>query len=623
MTVLLLSLFTISAALDVGQEHFLRKAESGTPNYEASSTLRVQLYITVVMCAIFLAAALIFFWTSTPANEKKEVEEEEVPGEPAPEPAAENSEAPDLGPALEDYEDLVRMLLQRGTQSMAPKVAKAVQVASIISDRVSSLTTKAKALVVTELTDTVGSIAQSLQLEEFMLLLDDDAALAANVPPVSVLLAGLLVPANLNFTILCHLLQVVLVLIPVLAVAAVSEYVDWNHSCASIPGLRLWARTVGALAGLIALARVLQALQCFAAKAQIRRKNDEMKEKLEQATSSPSASGLEELKQLFVFYAATLQHALSCEARIRANVFSHIVGFGTLLWLLTTFWNLWLYFGYMFVPGVVAFHEAAAGESSYCGAWVTACAAKISILLALMFFFGNVLTVFFWLSETTLSMDRIAEKIVAHAKAFDQLSLGLPVAQVLVKAVLLRGSTDILCARLASQMREKDGLSQELAATEQQLAKLKSELEAKDQEVEVIKAQMLASGGSLAAQAERITAGNFDAAKAHGEEVLEEAKRKVAMLEQQTGEEIEKMLVHIKAMMDKAAMAAEEARIQARAVAAQAATAAGEAANKASAYADDAKKQVAAAAEAAQGSSFEEARAAASGAAKKMQNLVA
>lgn len=47
------------------------------------------------------------------------------------------------------------------------------------------------------------------------------------------------------------------------------------------------------------------------------------------------------------------------------------------------------------------------------------------------------------------------------AKAFDNLSLGLPVAQLLVKvghrssshasqqAVLLRGSTDVLCSRLA------------------------------------------------------------------------------------------------------------------------------------------------------------------------------
>ena len=39
---------------------------------------------------------------------------------------------------------------------------------------------------------------------------------------------------------------------------------------------------------------------------------------------------------------------------------------------------------------MVAFHAAAAHEESYCAAWVTACAAKISILLALLFFFQNV-----------------------------------------------------------------------------------------------------------------------------------------------------------------------------------------------------------------------------------------
>lgn len=106
------------------------------------------------------------------------------------------AEEKDLGPGLEDYEDLVRKLLQRGAQSMAPKVAKGVQVASILSDKLSSFTTKAKALVVTELTDTLGSVAQSLQMEEFMVLLDEDAALKANLPPISVLLAGLLVPVG-------------------------------------------------------------------------------------------------------------------------------------------------------------------------------------------------------------------------------------------------------------------------------------------------------------------------------------------------------------------------------------------------------------------------------------------
>lgn len=566
MALLHFLLLTSCAALEMGQEQFLRKVEVATPRWEASPTLRVQLYVCAVMCGIALVASLIFFYTSTPTSEVKEMKEgletAEI-SEPAPEPEAVAEEPKNLGPALEEYEDLVRKLLQRGAQSMAPKVAKGVQVASILSDKVSSLTTKAKALVMTELTDTVGSVAQSLQLE--------DAALSANMPPISVLLAGLLVPVNLNFNIVCHLLQVVLVLIPVLCVAGYSEYADQDHPCASIPGLRLWARSVGVIAGLVALARLLQVAQCMYAKAEIRRKNDEMKVKLAEATAQPSNTGLEELKELFIFYASTLQHALACEARTRVNVFSHIVGFGTLLWVLTTFWNLWLYFGYLFVPGVVAFHPAAAGEPSYCAAWVTACAAQVSILLALLFFFGNVMTVFCWISETSLSMDSIAEKIVAQAKAFDQMSMGLPVAQILVKAVLLRGSTDVLCSRLAAQMREKDGLSQEMSQTEKQLAALKAELEAKNAEVDAMKSEMVSQGGYCAAQAERIAAGNLEVAKAHGAEVIEEARRKAAMLEKQTGEEIEKMLAQIKVLMEQAAAAADMAKQQAQEALAQAA----------------------------------------------------
>lgn len=623
MALLHFLLLTSCAALEMGQEQFRRKVEVATPRWEASPTLRVQLYVCAVMCGIALVASLIFFYTSTPTSEVKEMKEgletAEI-SEPAPEPEAVAEEPKNLGPALEEYEDLVRKLLQRGAQSMAPKVAKGVQVASILSDKVSSLTTKAKALVMTELTDTVGSVAQSLQLE--------DAALSANMPPISVLLAGLLVPVNLNFNIVCHLLQVVLVLIPVLCVAGYSEYADQDHPCASIPGLRLWARSVGVIAGLVALARLLQVAQCMYAKAEIRRKNDEMKVKLAEATAQPSNTGLEELKELFIFYASTLQHALACEARTRVNVFSHIVGFGTLLWVLTTFWNLWLYFGYLFVPGVVAFHPAAAGEPSYCAAWVTACAAKVSILLALLFFFGNVMTVFCWISETSLSMDSIAEKIVAQAKAFDQMSMGLPVAQILVKAVLLRGSTDVLCSRLAAQMREKDGLSQEMSQTEKQLAALKAELEAKNAEVDAMKSEMVSQGGYCAAQAERIAAGNLEVAKAHGAEVIEEARRKAAMLEKQTGEEIEKMLAQIKVLMEQAAAAADMAKQQAQEALAQAAEGAPsmadaqKMASEAMAQAADAAPSVAMAQQMAQGS-LQEARAAAGEAAKKVQNLAA
>eukprot|EP00440_Ansanella_granifera_P069105 gb/GFBE01074965.1/.p1 GENE.gb/GFBE01074965.1/~~gb/GFBE01074965.1/.p1 ORF type:complete len:680 (+),score=244.25 gb/GFBE01074965.1/:1-2040(+) len=601
-------------------------SESFMKRWEASSTLRVQLWVLGALCSVGLVASLVFFWNSTPANEKivsdeaacaeeeplleKKVEED-VPA-PAVEKAAPTAavveddapadvaldvekDAAELGPSLEDYEDLVRKLLQKGAQSLGPKVAKGAQVASIVTDKVSSLADKAKALVVAELTDTAGSVARALELEELMLLFDSDAAVSSNFPPLSILLAGLLVPVNLTISMVCHVAQVVLVLIPVLCVAGYAEYADWDSPCTSIPGLRLWARVVGTLAGLITISRLAQVAKCAAAKAEIQRKSEEMKGKLAEAESAASSgmSGLEDLKQLFVFHATTLQQAVVCESRTRVNVFSHIVGFGTLLWLLTTFWNLYLYFAYMFVPGVVAFAEAAKDDPSYCAAWVTVCTAKLSIILALLFFFANVMTVFFWVSETSLNMNSVADKIVASAKAFDNLSLGLPVAQLLVKAFLLRGATDVLCARFAVQVSEKDALAKSLLDTETRLAALKAQLDAKEGEMDGLKEEMITCGGSLGAQAERMSApakSGIEAMQEKSAEMMEEARRQAAELEKQTGEEIEKIMEKIREMIEQAKAAAKEA-------AAQAAEAAEQAKQQAMEVAEQAKEQAMEAAE--------------------------
>ena len=44
------------------------------------------------------------------------------------------------------------------------------------------------------------------------------------------------------------------------------------------------------------------------------------------------------------------------------------------------------------VQGVVAFHPAAAEDPSYCAAWVTVCASKVALLVAVLFFFMNLAT---------------------------------------------------------------------------------------------------------------------------------------------------------------------------------------------------------------------------------------
>jgi len=177
----------------------------------------------------------------------------------------------------------------------------------------------------------------------------------------------------------------------------------------------------------------------------------------------------------------------------------------------------------------------------------------------------------------------VASQIVATAKAFDNASLGLPVAQMLVKAFLLRGATDVLCARLAAQVREKSDIASDLADTETRLAALKKQLDAKEDEVNSVKQDMIACGGTVGEVAERLSTSPATL-KEQSDELMEEARRQAAALEQSTAEEIEKIVVKIKAMLEQAAAAAEEARQQAM-------VAAGEAQKQAMEAAEQAKQQ--------------------------------
>ncbi|CAE7420561.1 ANK2, partial [Symbiodinium pilosum] len=145
--------------------------DMGTPDYKVSDDVRTQLYIVATLCGVCLTASLVFFWTSTPSSRpEKEVEAE---AQPAEEVDAEAQPVEARGTSLEDYEDLVQLMLQKAMQSLGPKAAKGVQVKTIITDKFTSLADKAKAFVMTELTDGVGSVARALEMEEFMVLLDE------------------------------------------------------------------------------------------------------------------------------------------------------------------------------------------------------------------------------------------------------------------------------------------------------------------------------------------------------------------------------------------------------------------------------------------------------------------
>jgi hypothetical protein len=458
---------------------------------------------------------------------------------------------------LEDYEELLRKVFQKGAQLVGPKVSKGAELLGLVNKKMNVITDKAKALIVDEFYDTAGSVAEALKLEEFMVFLDPDAAKSANIPSLQVMLAGLLVPVNLLISLACHALTILLVLLPVLLLNSFSELVDGQSPCIGVPGLRAWSRTVIVLAVTITVARLALMFKIYRAKANVQEKSAETRSKLVKAEHQVGSGirAIDEVKDLFMCHSATLQFCVVEEQKIRQSPLAHVVGIGTFLWLLTAFWNIYLYIRYLSMPGVVEFSDDAKTDPTYCAAWVTASVAKVSILVTLMLFFANVMTVVFWLCDSSLNTDGVVNSILEQAKACDRFTLGVPVVQFFAKALLFRGTTDTLSMQLAAAMKDKSALSKELEDTEKRLAELKKQVEAKDGECDEFKSQMVNNGGGngrLQAAAERIidaNSGIFEVVQQKGNEASEELRSRARALEDSTNEEINRVVTKLQDFM--------------------------------------------------------------------------
>eukprot|EP00931_Biecheleriopsis_adriatica_P115501 TRINITY_DN9128_c0_g2_i1.p1 TRINITY_DN9128_c0_g2~~TRINITY_DN9128_c0_g2_i1.p1 ORF type:complete len:762 (+),score=253.37 TRINITY_DN9128_c0_g2_i1:81-2366(+) len=575
--------------------------------WKASFALRTTVVVLSAIAVIGLAMSGMWFWKQTPSNTQKGVDEEEkgleIDAEEGKPLAAEAVVEQAKEKASPDYEEKVREMMQQVQDKYGSKFQAGGEVATMLQDKAEGFADKAKALVMNELNDTAGSIAKALEMDDFMALLDWDAAIAANFPPLSILLAGLLVPVNLGISFACHLSQVVLVLLPLLVVTLWSEYADWDHPCKSIPGLRLWARVVMATALAVAVARLVMIARIKSAMSALQAKSEEMKAQLAKAESAGDNVSVGDLKELFIAHSNTLQFAVVCESRCNTSVFSHIVGFGTLIWLLSTFYNTYLYFAYMFVPGVVAFHPSAADDPSYCAAWVTVCASKVAIVVAVLFFFMNVATVFFWLTETAITSEAFTTKLSSQARAFDSSNMGIPAAQLLVRAFVVRAKADVLVAKFAVSVREKSALAREYEETESRLLALKAQVAKKDAEVSKMEEHMeKQGGGTIEAQVERMSEKGLDftSMQAKASLLIDEAKAQAASTGIAATDEIEKLVEYLNELMTqvtnsdsfKAAQAkAEEAKKVAEDAAQQAAAAAERAATEAAKQAQDLAQQ--------------------------------
>merc|ERR1719456_549380 len=188
------------------------------------------------------------------SEQPKEVEEEgSGEKEAEAEVVEEVSQEPEAESKSGDAGKLLQVLAQKVAQEVGPKLSKGGAIRNCLEARATSFQDKAKNLLMNELNSTAGDVLRELEAPETMLLLDWNAAVEANFPPASILIAGALSPLCMKLMSYHHLLQMVTVGLPVLALCIAAIIVDWSAPCPSIPTIFAWVYTQTALAACLVI----------------------------------------------------------------------------------------------------------------------------------------------------------------------------------------------------------------------------------------------------------------------------------------------------------------------------------------------------------------------------------
>jgi len=277
---------------------------------------------------------------------------------------------PEADQKTTDYQELLKVLCQKVAQEVGPKLAKGGAVRNVLETRMTNFQDKAKNFLLNEMNSTAGAVMREMDAQEAMLLLDWNHAVEANFPPASILIAGVLSPTIINGMAFHHWIQTITVGLPVFILCMCAVVIDWNAIC-SIPTIFAWLYTQCTIAFLLTVGHGLLLWKIHSGKMRLNKKTEEVHASI--AHHEGKDRGFDDMREEFIGNTIILQEALLIENDIRHSPWNFIVGLSTVIWLCTTVWNLTLICGWTFVPGVVAFHPAAAevAKGEFCGAWAT------------------------------------------------------------------------------------------------------------------------------------------------------------------------------------------------------------------------------------------------------------
>ncbi|CAE8696144.1 unnamed protein product, partial [Polarella glacialis] len=536
----------------------------GSPTTRQEYAFRGELaqsHFSEVLCVILLlvvvyGAAQLFMTSKAEPKEGEEGTIREVLV------AAQESASSGDDSAVADLEALLQTLTQTVAQKLGPKAAKGQAVRSILESRLYEFPDKAKAFVMNELNGTAGALLKAVEAEEAMMLLDLDKAISSSFPPISTLLAGLVSPTILSFSSSALMAQLIIVILPLLAMSSWSIYEDYGVFCA-IPTMTLWVKTQFGISLFLGISNFMVVRTISSGKQALDAKTESMQDRIKdiKERSATSGMGASEFRELFVCNSVLIEEALLLEDSVKASFWFNASGAGTVAWILTTIWTFVIVLGWTFVPGIIAFSKEAENSAHYCGTWATVFTARISCVLAVLFLIVNIFTIVNWLATVLMRSQSFSVNVLASAKKFDRKGLGFPVAELLVKAFLLRGSSDTMGAQLNIAMADQVQMERQRDELKAKIASLDGSIKSRAAEVEAIKvkaAEIQAKGASdpmgVEASITQLQTTDIDVMgqewKELGSTAVADAEARASATMKATSEELERLMSKFSALAE-------------------------------------------------------------------------
>jgi len=388
---------------------------------------------------------------------------------------------------------------------------------------------KAKVFLINELNTTAHALLKAVDEEEASMLLEFNRSLEASFPPVSVLIAGMMSPAILSMSVVGHFVQLFGLFLPIAIGTGLAAWEDMGSHC-DIPSLTGWTYFTFVITFILVLSHGNLGMQIWAGRKALEAKTSEISKRLADNAADGDIS-ISDIQEIFIGSTVLVQEALLLEDSVKRSFWRTLIGPCTLLWMIAVIWNFVLVVGWTFVPGQISFY-AAAGEASkgaFCGSWASVFVARVVVLLTPLFFFINFVAIIQWVIVTLLNSEAVSSAVLSAAQDFDNQNTGIPVVEILMKAVLLRGSEDIYPAKLTVALGEALRLSQEQRDLEAQLKDVESKILMGESQRQAMESAAEKNGANIQENLEileKVGEDDMLSWKTRGQELAKEAERK-------------------------------------------------------------------------------------------------